>query len=519
MAVTQYIGARYVPLFADPAEWNSTREYEPLTVVLYQGASYTSRQAVPIGIDISNDDFWVRTADYNAQVNQYRQEVQTFDSRITANATAISNEVSARETAISDEAMARANADDAIDGRIDTIDTAISDEVSARETAISNETSARTAADTALDARITANATAISDEVSARETADNTLDGKIDTETTARIAADDALSDRINDIVIQSVGTLPSYRDTNCLIFGDSFTDPNVAYSEMGYWPNVIASTFGFNVFNYAISGSGIVHGNGNLLTAVTSAINEMTDAEKSNTSVVIMYYGYNDLSNNVPNANIIENFSIFVQRISANYPNARIIAIPFNYGSGLLSSTREVKITSIIASMRDVSSGFPVEIVDNARYWLLGQFQWFKDSVHPNTNGYKQIASYITNAILGSPTRVIRCGNVDIAAGVEAYRLCSWQQQDGIVDVYARYVPSAATSTPTTTELISAENLPPIMVPEVLIQTPVNGVNATGMFTLSSLLRAYQYTVPNANTALIFTTSFRAAANAAWHA
>ena len=33
MAVTQYIGARYVPLFADPMHWDSTRTYEPLTVV------------------------------------------------------------------------------------------------------------------------------------------------------------------------------------------------------------------------------------------------------------------------------------------------------------------------------------------------------------------------------------------------------------------------------------------------------------------------------------------------------
>lgn len=89
MAVTQYVGARYVPLFADPIEWDSQYAYEPLTIVLHEGNSYTSRQYVPKGIDISDDKFWAETGNYNAQVEQYRQEVQTFDERITNNSTNI----------------------------------------------------------------------------------------------------------------------------------------------------------------------------------------------------------------------------------------------------------------------------------------------------------------------------------------------------------------------------------------------------------------------------------------------
>ena len=84
MAVTQYIGARYVPLFADPLEWNISTAYEALTIVYHQGNSYTSRQAVPSGIDISNGDYWAITGNYNAQIEQYRREVQAFDERITA---------------------------------------------------------------------------------------------------------------------------------------------------------------------------------------------------------------------------------------------------------------------------------------------------------------------------------------------------------------------------------------------------------------------------------------------------
>lgn len=88
MSVREYVGARYVPVFAEPLEWDSTKAYEPLTIVTYQGASYTSRQAVPIGIQISNNEYWAQTGNYSAQIEQYRKEVQTFDGRITANATA-----------------------------------------------------------------------------------------------------------------------------------------------------------------------------------------------------------------------------------------------------------------------------------------------------------------------------------------------------------------------------------------------------------------------------------------------
>ena len=74
--VRQYIGARYVPLFADPAEWDNTKTYEPLTIVLHEGNSYTSRQYVPTGVDITNTDFWALTGNYNAQIEAYRKDTK-----------------------------------------------------------------------------------------------------------------------------------------------------------------------------------------------------------------------------------------------------------------------------------------------------------------------------------------------------------------------------------------------------------------------------------------------------------
>ena len=84
---TQYIGARYVPIFGrvneTTIEWDNKAPYEPLTIVLHHGNSYTSRQYVPAGVEITNEQYWAPTGNYNAQVEQYRQDVLRYDARIT----------------------------------------------------------------------------------------------------------------------------------------------------------------------------------------------------------------------------------------------------------------------------------------------------------------------------------------------------------------------------------------------------------------------------------------------------
>lgn len=86
--VKEYIGARYIPIFFDDgsgsAEWQSTFEYEPLTIVLHEGNSYTSRQYVPTGIAITNTAYWLQTGNWNSQIEAYRQEVRQFADAISA---------------------------------------------------------------------------------------------------------------------------------------------------------------------------------------------------------------------------------------------------------------------------------------------------------------------------------------------------------------------------------------------------------------------------------------------------
>lgn len=153
MSVREYIGARYVPLFADPYQWDRNKTYEPLTIVYNEGNSYTSRQYVPSGIDIINEAYWALTGNYNAQVEQYRREVADVVSSIEGFQSLVYDETRARETA---------------DGQI-------------RED--------------------------LSAETSARESADASLEQNLAVETTARESADTALQNNvreISDLIISS---------------------------------------------------------------------------------------------------------------------------------------------------------------------------------------------------------------------------------------------------------------------------------------------------------------------------
>lgn len=84
MAIKQYIGARYVPKFATPIEWQENTAYEGMTIVTYNNSSYTSKKSVPttVGIPPQNDEYWALTGNYNAQVEEYRQDTLTYKETV-----------------------------------------------------------------------------------------------------------------------------------------------------------------------------------------------------------------------------------------------------------------------------------------------------------------------------------------------------------------------------------------------------------------------------------------------------
>ena len=125
-----YKGLKAVLSFADPIQWNKASTYDSLTVVWDDAshASYASKRPVPQNIELTNDFYWLRTADLDAQVEMYRQEVHELDGRVTANAQAIAAETVRAEGAeqtlqanIDTEKTRAEGAEQTLQGKIDDI--------------------------------------------------------------------------------------------------------------------------------------------------------------------------------------------------------------------------------------------------------------------------------------------------------------------------------------------------------------------------------------------------------------
>jgi len=195
MAYRQYIGSRYVPIFGrkgeDTYEWDGgLAPYEPLTVVMHQGNSFTSTQYVPTGIDINNRKYWAETGNWNAQIESYRQTVLSFDGRITSNteaSTANTEAITAEVTRATDAETANQEAITAETTRASAAETANREAItaettraSAAETANSNaitaETTRATEAENALSNLVTLTRSELDEKID-EQTVDTTIEG------------------------------------------------------------------------------------------------------------------------------------------------------------------------------------------------------------------------------------------------------------------------------------------------------------------------------------------------------
>ena len=164
---SMYVGARYVPKFADPIEWDTERGYESLTIVTYKGESYTSKCPVPPGIDIKNERYWALTGAYNAQVEEYKNQVKDLSQQVTGFA-ADNKEFRDKITQYDKDNAEMKNAVastvarvDALAERVDNADAAISD-LQAGQAQTVKDIAALEAKDADLQRQITSNDTDIS---------------------------------------------------------------------------------------------------------------------------------------------------------------------------------------------------------------------------------------------------------------------------------------------------------------------------------------------------------------------
>lgn len=373
MAVTQYIGARYVPLFADPLQWDESTAYEPLTIVYDNGNSYTSRQYVPKGTPLTNTDFWALTGNYNAQIEQYRGEVQTFDGRITQNANGVAKNASdiASETA----RATAAEAGKAPNNHASENTTyGIGDTVNYGHVKLADDTGSTSGANDGI-AATPSMVHMLTENVQAK------LDAKLATKADrAEFAGKTLLT--IGDSIMYGTGvTTPETQSVHAQL----------------------ASMLGMTVYNYAENNAGFTTaGSGarkaNYLAQLTAAHAEHPDAD-----VIVISGGCNDAT--------VDN-DVYTAAVKAfryahdNFPNAKVFAAPFQYGACQGNETiangnngRNIKVINNISRAALATNTC---LINHCWEMMVGQSQLLSDTIHPNAEGAKIQAAKIVMGMLG---------------------------------------------------------------------------------------------------------------------
>ena len=315
MSVTQYIGARYVPKFAEPIDWDINKEYEPLTIVYYGGNSYTSKQAVPKNIQLDNEEYWVLTGNYNAQIEQYRKEVKsTTDTANQALTLAKTNE---QDIATNDAELA---------GTADSgLKTLITDNKTETDAAIAEKSpishaSAETTYGVGSDTKY--GHVKLTDSVVSTEGADS---GKA--VTGKAVAA--AIADNVS-------------RYKNILCIGDSYLEGFSPDGNVTPWGTVLRNLYGCDGHNTALGGTGFVNKVQN--KNFTNLINDAAAGTGYDTDFdcVIIGGGFNDRG--IDASSIAAGVKSALDAVYQHWPNAAVYVFGFMWGCKGYGASTEAK-------------------------------------------------------------------------------------------------------------------------------------------------------------------------------
>lgn len=396
MTVRQYIGARYVPLFADPIDWDNTNAYEPLTVVMNLGTSYVSRQYVPAGIAIDNTDYWIAWADYNAQIAAYRAEVQAYNGRITA----------------LEEGLPVADFDD---------DATVKDALDALNALLP---------DTAFDSTNTVDARFDAIEADSWVTTDRIADANVTTPkiadanvTTPKIADANVTTPKIADGAITKVkldsgiGTV----GTKFLTFGDSWIAHANKVLVTGCWVNRIADFLNMTNENYARAGAKLStsdSGGMSLYTQAQEAIAAIPSANVGDYEYIFILGGVNDYNDTgITTSAFQTGLTNALDLLKNHFTHSKIIVIGLNCFWTVTGN--DSRFGNFCEVMRNACMNRNVACLSGLAGWLrlFGQsvyrpnddsdYEAGGGTYHPNNAGNARIAQFIINKLCGQQSKI----------------------------------------------------------------------------------------------------------------
>lgn len=366
--------------YADPIEWNIGTQYEANTIVRSGEKVYLSKQAVPSGVSITNEDYWFQVGDistYSLELEQIKHQIASSDEGVNAFA---SQDYPSGSVFWLNGYLCRATED--IDTGAPFVNGSNYEYVTVLEL---------------IESAVSSMQPAISANTAAISTINNTtipgLQTQIDT-----LAAE----------VVKN-----SFRNKAVLLVGDSFAD-GTGNDGVG-WTSLFESRFGPSpCYKIHQNGGGLAapgntnadYPNMNYTQAITQYSTTLTAAQRSKVEWVIIQSGHNDVStvrNPEGIAGVQAAMASLWPVLASNYPNARIAIIP-TYSpnkTGQNDSLDGYRILHFTIPVTAILRGCISSTV--SADWFYGDDNFaYGDGIHLNGNGYAYLAGYIAALCCG---------------------------------------------------------------------------------------------------------------------
>lgn len=208
------------------------------------------------------------------------------------------------------------------------------------------------------------------------------------------------------------------------VFFGDSWTVGGSASQTSYRFSSQLAAMFGMSEKNYGMGGAGFTR-SGNLISSqITTAINDMTSAERAAVPIVVICGGVNDLRNmdTTDQDEFIENAASTCQAVHNAYPNAVIVAVISNT---TLSGMTSEKLRWITAAQERVQyhRTYPMIVPTDCFNWVRNRPEWYQsDGLHLTDLGHGVWANRIAQAICGSTTEIFDfVGSITLYSSIAA--------------------------------------------------------------------------------------------------
>lgn len=372
------VGPRVTPNFIKEP-WNRLNSYNFFDVVKDgTGTSYIAiKPVVPTNTELTDEEFWFKWSDPNAQLNELEEIVKLYDGRISQNASAITEEV-ARAKAAEQAEEQRATAAEATKAPNDhaSEDTTygIGNTVNYGHVKLAEDTRSTSGANDGI-AATPSMVHMLTEDVRAK------LDAKIATKADrAEFAGKTLLT--IGDSIMYGTGT-------------SDHTTQSIAAQ--------IAAMLDMTVYNYAENNAGFTtNGSG---TRKANYLNQLkaAHAEHPDADVIVISGGCNDATVDTD----VHTAAVTAFRYAHdNFPNAKVFAAPFQYGAcqgnDTIANGNSGRNVKVINNISRAALATNTCLISHCWEMMIGQSQLLSDAIHPNAEGAKIQAAKIVMGMLG---------------------------------------------------------------------------------------------------------------------